>query len=80
MARANHGMSSIEHGVLEIPKKVRESAEANPRFHESFVQRLRRYVLGTAYALVPERIAVLPRLTLLSVATPLALVVGQAAG
>ena len=72
MARANHGMSSIEHGVLEIPKQVRNSAEANPRFSESFVQRLRRYVLGTAYAMVPERIALLPRLTLLTIASLLA--------
>jgi len=72
MARANHGMSSIEHGVLEIPKQLRESTEASPRFRESFMQRLRRYVLGTAYALVPERIALLPRLTLLSIAYLLA--------
>jgi leucyl/phenylalanyl-tRNA--protein transferase len=72
MARANHGMSSIEHGVLEIPKQLRQSLEANPRFRESFMQRLRRYVLGTAYALVPERIALLPRLTLLSIAYLLA--------
>jgi len=72
MARANRGMSSIEHGVLEIPKQMRDSAGDNPRFHESFMQRLRRYVLGTAYALVPERIALLPRLTLLSIAYLLA--------
>jgi leucyl/phenylalanyl-tRNA---protein transferase len=73
IARANHGMSSIEHGVLEIPKQqMRESDEANPRFRESFMQRLRRYVLGTAYALVPERIALLPRLTLLTIAHLLA--------
>ncbi len=72
MARANHGMSSIEHGVLEIPKQMRDSAEENPRFRESFVQRLRRYVLGTAYAMVPERIALLPRLTLLTIASLLA--------
>jgi leucyl/phenylalanyl-tRNA--protein transferase len=69
MARANHGMSSIEHGVLEIPKQqTRASAEANPRFRESFGQRLRRYVLGAAYALKPQRIALLPRLTLLTIA------------
>lgn len=73
MARANHGMSSIEHGVLGIPKQqMRESAEANPRFRESFMQRLRRYVLGTAYALVPGRIALLPRLTQLTFAYLLA--------
>jgi leucyl/phenylalanyl-tRNA--protein transferase len=72
MARANHGMSSIEHGVLEIPKQMRESAAANPRFRESFMQRLRRHVLGAAYALMPERIALLPRLTLLTIAHLLA--------
>jgi leucyl/phenylalanyl-tRNA---protein transferase len=41
-------------------------AASDPRFHESTSQRVRRWVLGTAYALRPNRIALLPRLALMS--------------
>src|SRR5690349_19447041 len=37
-------------------------AHADPVFHESLRQRLRRWLLGAAYALRPNRIALLPRL------------------
>jgi leucyl/phenylalanyl-tRNA---protein transferase len=40
-------------------------AFSDPRFHESLTQRLRRWVLGTAYALRPNRIALMPRLVLM---------------
>ena len=43
-------------------------AFSDPRFHESATQRLRRWVLGTAYALRPNRIALMPRLVLMSLA------------
>lgn len=39
-------------------------AFSDPRFQESLTQRLRRWVLGTAYALRPNRIALMPRLVL----------------
>jgi len=39
-----------------------------PRFAETMAQRLRRYVLGAAYALRPNRIALLPRLIWMSLA------------
>src|SRR5262249_33302538 len=41
-------------------------AASDPRFHESTSQRVRRWVLGTAYALRPNRIALMPRLALMS--------------
>jgi hypothetical protein len=44
----------------------------NPRFSESLTQRLRRWVLGCGYALVPKRIGLLPRLIVLSAAHLLA--------
>jgi leucyl/phenylalanyl-tRNA--protein transferase len=41
-----------------------EATETGPRFHEPWAARIRRYALGTAYALRPSRIDLLPRLTL----------------
>jgi leucyl/phenylalanyl-tRNA--protein transferase len=43
-------------------------ASSEPRFHETLLQRLRRWVLGIAYALRPNRIALVPRLITMSVA------------
>lgn len=40
--------------------------ETEPRFHETWTQRLRRWGLGTLYALKPSRIALLPRLWLMT--------------
>jgi len=45
--------------------KVSQSA---PVFREPLMLRLRRWMLGSAYALVPKRIGLLPRLLFLSVA------------
>ena len=47
-------------------------AASDPRFHESTRQRVRRLVLGTAYALRPNRIALMPRLALMSLSHLLA--------
>jgi leucyl/phenylalanyl-tRNA--protein transferase len=47
-------------------------AASDPRFHESNRQRVRRWVLGTAYALRPNRIALMPRLALMSLSHLLA--------
>src|SRR4051794_35627182 len=44
------------------------AAAAAPQFHESLSARLRRWVLGSAYALQPKRIALMPRLTLMTIA------------
>ena len=40
--------------------------ETVPQFHETWTQRLKRWLLGAAYALRPSRIALLPRLWLLT--------------
>src|SRR5687767_5455628 len=52
--------------------RSRENAAEEPKFTESWPRRLKHWVLGTAYALVPKRIGLLPRLLLLSVAHLLA--------
>lgn len=39
-----------------------------PRFHETAIERLRRWSLGTLYALRPRRVSLVPRLLLLSLA------------
>jgi leucyl/phenylalanyl-tRNA---protein transferase len=62
-----NSMSSVENRVLEIPKQIPERVGSTPRFHETLPQRLRRLVLGGAYAIVPQRIALLPRLMQLSI-------------
>ena len=41
--------------------------EAEPRFQETLTQRLRRWVLGAFYALKPSRIALLPRIWLMTI-------------
>jgi leucyl/phenylalanyl-tRNA---protein transferase len=51
-----------------------ETAAADrPQFREAFAARLRRWVLGSAYALQPKRIALMPRLTLMTLAHVLGL-------
>jgi leucyl/phenylalanyl-tRNA---protein transferase len=46
-----------------------EAAPANrPQFRETLAARLRRWILGSAYALQPKRIALMPRLTLMTLA------------
>ena len=59
-------MTSVRDGVLEAARKVPEKFDAKPQFRESPSQRLRRWVLGSAYALAPRRILLLPRLIQLS--------------
>jgi leucyl/phenylalanyl-tRNA--protein transferase len=54
--------------VAEIAQHRTPSLAASPRFRETFTQRLRRWVLGSAYALMPSRIALLPRLLWLTLA------------
>jgi leucyl/phenylalanyl-tRNA--protein transferase len=44
------------------------AAVNRPQFRESFAARLRRWVLGSAYALQPKRIALMPRLTVMTLA------------
>ena len=42
--------------------------DMEPRFHETWTQRLRRWALGVLYALKPRRLALLPRLWLMTLA------------
>jgi leucyl/phenylalanyl-tRNA--protein transferase len=49
------------------------AASDRPHFREPFAARLRRWVLGSAYALQPKRIALMPRLTLMTIAHVLGL-------
>jgi leucyl/phenylalanyl-tRNA--protein transferase len=60
-------MVRVRDGEIEVADG-RENPDLGPRFTESVRQRLRRWFWGTAYALVPKRIGVLPRLMRLSVA------------
>jgi leucyl/phenylalanyl-tRNA---protein transferase len=55
----------------ELPGAAHEATGvtcADPIFHESLAHCLRRWALGAAYALRPNRIALMPRLTLMSIA------------
>lgn len=56
----------------QIASRSQVGREPEPRFKENLVRRLKRWGLGVAYALVPRRIGLLPRLLLLSVAHLLA--------
>ena len=56
-------MTNPRDGAAETASNPTETA---PHFHETLMQRLRRWVLGAAYALRPNRIALLPRIWLLS--------------
>jgi leucyl/phenylalanyl-tRNA--protein transferase len=58
--------------VTDVAQPIAPSLAAIPQFRETLSQRLRRWVLGSAYALMPSRIALLPRLVLLSIAHVLA--------
>jgi leucyl/phenylalanyl-tRNA--protein transferase len=65
-------MTTIEASKPEIALRSPASAKPEPNFTESLSRRLKRWVLGTAYALMPKRLGLLPRLLLLSVAHLLA--------
>jgi leucyl/phenylalanyl-tRNA---protein transferase len=67
MRTAAHSHSIAGADLKGEERKAASPACAEPRFHESRVQRLRRLVLGTAYALRPNRIALVPRLILMSI-------------
>ena len=60
----------------ELPEAAHEATRRNtarpPSSTRLLTQRLRRWLLGTAYALRPNRIALMPRLTLMSIAHLLA--------
>ncbi|MEZ5873872.1 MAG: leucyl/phenylalanyl-tRNA--protein transferase [Hyphomicrobiales bacterium] len=47
---------------------TKTASDATPEFHETWPQRLRRWGLGVLYALRPSRIALLPRLWLMTLA------------
>jgi leucyl/phenylalanyl-tRNA--protein transferase len=53
---------------VQIAREAACPASSEPRFYESSMQRLRRWLLGTAYALRPNRIALMPRLISMSIA------------
>jgi len=57
-----------ENELAEVAQHTSPSLGASPRFHETLPQRLRRWVLGSAYALMPSRVALLPRLLWLTLA------------
>lgn len=75
-ARSLHGergsvgaaITKIENGVIEVEQHVQVCPVPGPRFAETVSQRLRRWVLGSAYALAPKRIALMPQLIVLSIA------------
>jgi leucyl/phenylalanyl-tRNA--protein transferase len=58
--------------VSEVAQPIAPNLAAIPQFRETLSQRLRRWVLGSANALMPSRIALLPRLVQLSIAHVLA--------
>ncbi len=66
-------------GVMTEPREgaaetssTENRPETEPNFHETLTQRLRRWVLGAAYALRPNRISLLPKLWRLTLAHYLA--------
>jgi len=63
-----HSTTSFRNRVLEVAREFPGSFDPEPQFHETLPQRWRRWVLGSAYALVPKRISLVPRLILLSLA------------
>jgi leucyl/phenylalanyl-tRNA--protein transferase len=62
----SHSIAETRAKPVGIGRDAVYSAFSEPRFHESSMQRLRRWVLGTAYALRPNRIALMPRLILMT--------------
>ena len=66
-------MTDQREGAAEAISSLTEAPpETRPEFHETLTQRLRRWLLGAAYALRPNRISLLPRLWQLSLAHALA--------
>jgi len=61
--RFRRGAMTKPEGGATAPK----SQDIEPCFHENWEQRLRRWGLGALYALKPSRIALLPRLWLMTV-------------
>ena len=60
--------TSVRDGVLEAASQFLDNLDQRPRFRETLSQRVRRWALGSAYALQPKRIGLMPRLIALSVA------------
>lgn len=52
--------------IERAPDREPDGAPARPVFRETWPARLRRWVLGTAYALMPSRIALMPRIILMT--------------
>ena len=63
--RDDAAVSAVAHDPNRIGSRP---LDAPPRFRETLEQFLRRIVLGVAYAVRPERIALLPRLWLMTIA------------
>ncbi len=67
MRTAVHSRGIAEAGTKAEAATAMAVDRPVPRFTETMAQRLRRYVLGLAYALRPNRIALVPRLMWMSV-------------
>jgi leucyl/phenylalanyl-tRNA--protein transferase len=65
-------MTTVNASEPEIVQLAGARPGTEPNFTESLSRRLKRWVLGIAYALVPKRIGLLPRLLVLIVAHLLA--------
>jgi leucyl/phenylalanyl-tRNA---protein transferase len=65
-------MTDPRKGAAEGSSTENGSETAPPNFHETLTQRLKRWLLGTAYALRPNRIALLPSLWRLALVHALA--------
>jgi leucyl/phenylalanyl-tRNA--protein transferase len=65
-------MTLLEKDATEIEGRARATTEPKSRFRETVAQWLRRWSLGTLYALRPRRINLVPRVLLLSLAHLLA--------
>ena len=58
----SHAIAETQDDVLGTAHEATSLAHGEPVFHEALTQRLRRWLLGAAYALRPNRIALMPRL------------------
>jgi leucyl/phenylalanyl-tRNA--protein transferase len=60
-------MTDIDNGLIQAAPRFVDSMAEKPLFRENWPDRLRRWALGSAYALKPKRIGLLPRITAMTV-------------
>ncbi len=66
-----NSMTSVRAGALDAARKFPENFASKRSFREAVSQRLRRWLLGSAHALVLRRVPALPKLFAQSAARPL---------